>query len=70
MSIPKIAWVFCPVGFETCRQIASLHNRTFRQGMAGLTERRGNGADTFWTASLHQKDQTNIQEPAKEDDHA
>jgi formimidoylglutamate deiminase len=29
--------------------IASLHSHAFQRGMAGLAERRGNTADTFWT---------------------
>jgi formimidoylglutamate deiminase len=29
--------------------IASLHSHAFQRGMAGLAERRGNSADTFWT---------------------
>src|SRR5215204_3289342 len=29
--------------------IASLHSHAFQRGMAGLSETRGNTADTFWT---------------------
>src|SRR5436190_3769797 len=29
--------------------IASLHSHAFQRGMAGLAERRGDTADTFWT---------------------
>lgn len=29
--------------------VANLHSHAFQRGMAGLAERRGGGADTFWT---------------------
>jgi formimidoylglutamate deiminase len=29
--------------------IANLHSHAFQRGMAGLTERRGNGQDSFWS---------------------
>jgi formimidoylglutamate deiminase len=29
--------------------LANLHSHAFQRGLAGLTERRGNGGDSFWT---------------------